>query len=289
MAFEHMNKIVVCILIAIGLCIIVIVGATQNASVFALIKTEDPDQGGEVKAPATGGLLKPKVPVAPSAPSTNEEPSKPLISKSIIPKLGIFTASSAPYKVKVAFTSITVHNDREGIGSGDGEYDLNAYVHGKLVKLTDLSRSLGSDGLWDVSSGETVNFPAGSEITVDIDKSQPLSIFTVGSEVDGCGRTAFPASVQNEVVKALIPIVDVPFVGRLEGIRNILHDGINYVGCTFNQNDAIGYVVKAYAPTGYDAGSHTDVSNLRDFTLRYTIIVTPPAPTTPSTPSLMLK
>ena len=277
---EHMNTFVVCMLVVIGLGISVIIGAMQNASVFALIKTEDPDAGGEVKAPATGGLLKPKVPIAPSTPSTNEEPSKPLISKSITPKLGIF-AAPAPYKVKVTFTSITVHNDREGIGSGDGEYDLNAYVHGKLVKLTDMSRSAGGAGLWDVSSGETVNFPSGSEITVDIDRSQPLSIFTVGSEVDGCGRTAFPTSVQNEVVKALIYNVDVPFVGRLEGIRNILHEGINYIGCTFNQNDAIGYIVKAYAPTGYEAGPHTDMSNLRDFTLRYTIsVIHPPSTAT---------
>lgn len=287
MAFiVHMNTIVVCMSIAIVLCISVIVGAMQNAYVFALIKAEDPDAGGEIKAPATGGLLKPKVPIAPSAPSMNEEPSKPLISKSIIPKLGIFTASSAPYKVKVTFTSITVHNDREGIGSGDGEYDLNAYVHGKLVKLTDLSRSSGGAGLWDVSSGETVNFPPGSEITVDIDKTLPLSIFTVGSEIDGCGRTAFPENIQDKVVST---IQNVASLVGIDGIQDELDRGINWVGCKLNANDDIGDIVKTYEPTGYGAGAHTDMSRPGDFTLRYIISVTPPAPSTASMPSLTLK
>lgn len=259
----------------------------QNASVFALIKAEDPDAGGEIKAPATGGLLKPKVPIAPSAPSMNEEPSKPLISKSITPKLGIFTASSAPYKVKVTFTSITVHNDREGIGSGDGEYDLNAYVHGKLVKLTDMSRSSGGAGLWDVSTGETVNFPPGSEITVDIDKTLPLSIFTVGSEIDGCGRTAFPENIQDKVVSSIQTVASL--IG-INGIQDELDRGINWVGCKLNANDDIGDIVKTYPPTGYGAGPHTDISTMGDFTLRYIISVTPPAaPSTASMPSLTLK
>jgi hypothetical protein len=257
-----------CMFVIIELGISVVVGSIQIAPVQALVKTEDPDQGGEVKAPVTGGLDQ-KVPVTPS-PATNEETSKPLISKSIIPKLGIFTSSPAPIKVKVTFVSITVHNDHEGIGSGDGEYDLNAYVHGKLVKLTEMSRSAGAAGLWDVSSGETVNFPAGSAITVDIDKTLPLTIFTVGSEIDGCGRTAFPENIQYKVVSTIQKVAS--YVG-IDGIQDELDKGINWVGCNLNTNDDIGDIVKTYLPTNYGAGPHTEISTARDFTLRYVVSV----------------
>jgi len=48
------------------------------------------------------------------------------IAKSVTPK----------YKVKVTFDSITVKNDREGAGSGNGEFDLSVFVQGKRVDLT---------------------------------------------------------------------------------------------------------------------------------------------------------
>jgi hypothetical protein len=267
-----MNAQILFFLIVAGITLITTSGV-QNSSILALTKAEDPDAGGENKASSSAGLLNPKLP---ASTSTGEEPSKPLFSKKIVPNLGIFTAA-APYKIKVTFTSVTVHNSHEGALSGDGEYDLNAYVHGKLVKLTDLSRSTGAAGLWDVSSGETVNFPPGSEIVIDIDKSLPLTIFTVGSEVDGCDRTSFPADIQGKVVSSIQKVAS--FVG-IDGIQDELNKGINWVGCKLNPNDGIGDIVKTYDPTAYGAGPHADVSDKKDFTLRYTISVQAPAPAT---------
>jgi hypothetical protein len=77
-----------------------------------------------------------------------------------------------PYKVKVTFDSMT--HDHEGALSGDGEYDIAAYVQGIKVGLTDASGP--GDGLWDISSGETVSFDRGTEVTVDISDYVPLSI-----------------------------------------------------------------------------------------------------------------
>ena len=102
------------------------------------------------------------------------------------------------YKVNVKFDSITVHNDHEGTFSGDGEYVLSAYVHGIKVDLTKLSQWRDS-GLGDVSSGETVTFPAGNFIGVNIDNTLPLTIVTAGIEDDGCGKPLLPDNIQKVV------------------------------------------------------------------------------------------
>ena len=229
----------------------------------------------------TGGItLNPK--------PTNEEPTKPTVTKKLpfglklaIPKLPsseLAPSGTAPYKVKVTFNSVTVHNDHDPTGAGDGEYDLNAYVHGQLVSLLDMSRKTGASGLWDVSSGETVNFPPGSEITVNIDRTLPLSLFTVGSEIDGCDRTAFPANIQGKIVSALEKGVN--YLIPLGSIQDELDKAINWVGCKLNPNDDIGDIVRSYNPTGYGAGPHTDRSDKGDFTLRYTINVAAPSAST---------
>jgi hypothetical protein len=70
------------------------------------------------------------------------------------------------YTVKVTFDSMTVHNNHEGLLSGDGEFDIVAYVHANRVRLTDPSGP--GSGLWDVSEGETVSFDPGTEITVNL-------------------------------------------------------------------------------------------------------------------------
>ena len=46
--------------------------------------------------------------------------------------------------------------------------------------------------LGDVSEGETVTFELGTEVTVEIPDTMPLSIFTVGEEIDRCGRGNHP-------------------------------------------------------------------------------------------------
>ena len=106
------------------------------------------------------------------------------------------------YKVNVKFDSITVHNDHEGKFSGDGEYVLSAYVHGIKVDLTKLSQWRDS-GLGDVSSGETVTFPAGNFIGVNIDNTLPLTIVTAGIEDDGCGKPLLPDNIQKVVYSAV--------------------------------------------------------------------------------------
>ena len=96
------------------------------------------------------------------------------------------------YTIKVTFDSITVHNDREGTFSGDGEFDLSAYVQGKRVALSGSTTQeclhAGSEfppcDLWDVSPGETLIFKPGTEATVVLPQTIPLSIFTIGNEVD---------------------------------------------------------------------------------------------------------
>jgi hypothetical protein len=187
-----------------------------------------------------------------------------------------------PYKIKVTFDSMTVHNDHEGALSGDGEYDIAAYVQGIKVGLTDASGP--GDGLWDVSNGETVTFDPGTEVTVDIPDNVPLSVLTVGSEVDGCDRTAFPESVQEKIteliaktpVGAIIGVVELG--SSMQDIQNRINSAINWVGCKLNPNDVLGIINKVYEPTAYGAGSHAEKSDAGDFTLRYTISVTAPPP-----------
>lgn len=47
------------------------------------------------------------------------------------------------------------------------------------------------DWLGDVSPGETIYFIPGTEVTVYLPDTLPLSIFTVGIEVDQYGRVDF--------------------------------------------------------------------------------------------------
>jgi len=191
------------------------------------------------------------------------------------------------YKVRVTFDSLTVHDPREGVFSGDGEYDLVAYVQGTKVGLTDAS--IPGAGLWDVSEGETVQFRPGTELTVEIPPTMPLVIFTVGSEVDGCGRTDFYKSTWKWLfgTAAHGPTV-LDNVKRIQDELNFHSqfgwhesgpqcehdDGMSY---PLNKNDILGVVTRIYDGPSYGAGVHSNVkSSTGDFTLRYTITVTPP-------------
>ena len=120
-----------------------------------------------------------------------------------------------------------------------------------------------------MSSGETVTFPAGTKVTVDVPSNLPLSVFTVGSEVDGCDRTAFPSNIQSKVVAALKNYVP---LGKY--IQEPLNKVINYIGCKANPNDPIGQINKVFNPTSYGAGPHADRSSSGDYTMKYTISVT---------------
>lgn len=184
----------------------------------------------------------------------------------------------------MTFDSITVHDDREGIFSGDGEYDLYAYVQGKKISLTDatsgyicigITSTYKCLGLMDVSPGQKLNFNPGTEMSVELPETISLSIRTVGVEVDGCGRLTLPDQFKFGT-----------------GLYNSYWDLQDLDECevitkTTNLNDALGFVSKHYDPTDYGAGSHTEKSgevyghdyDNPDYTLRYTISVTPPTTT----------
>jgi hypothetical protein len=218
--------------------------------------------------------------------NNTEETKKPMVNFERQLSAGLssdLVVAHQPYKVKVTFDSMTVHNDHEGALSGDGEYDIAAYVQGIKVGLTDASGP--GDGLWDVSSGETVSFDTGTEVTVDIPDYVPLSVLTVGSEVDGCDRTSFPASIQDPIAELIAKTPVGAIIGvtqmatTMEGIQDKINSAISWVGCKLNPNDIVGVINKAYEPTGYGAGSQIEKSDKGDFTLRYTISVTaPPSP-----------
>ena len=200
------------------------------------------------------------------------------------------------YKVNVKFDQITVHNDHEGALSGDGEYLLSAYVHGNRVDLTKLSQWKDS-GLGDVSSGETVKFSPGNVFSVDLDSLTPLTIFTVGSEDDGCKKGILPATVRNLIEskvanetrgnasKAAGAAIGGYYggpqgaeIGKEMGpkireysawLGNKLE---STVACKINADDKIGEIVETYDSPNFGVGPHTVKSNAGDFTLTYSII-----------------
>jgi hypothetical protein len=194
---------------------------------------------------------------------------------------------TSTYRVRVVFDSMTVHDTHEGAFSGDGEYDIAVYVQGTKIGLTDASGP--GDGLWDVSEGETVTFRPGTELTVDLPPTTPLVIFTVGSEVDPCGRTDFYASTWKwlfgtaahgptllDNAKRIQEELNYhsQFGWHESGPKCGHDDGIHY---PLNTNDILGVITKIYEAPAYGAGAHTNVvSSTGDFTLRYTITVTPP-------------
>lgn len=199
------------------------------------------------------------------------------------------------YRVNVRFDQITVHNDHEGALSGDGEYLLNAYVHGTRVDLTKLSQWRDA-GLGDVSSGETVKFRPGNLMTVNLDSYVPLTIFTVGSEDDGCQKGVLPATVRNLIEskvanetrgnasKAAGAAIGGYYGGpagakigaeigpELRKYSAWLGNRIeSFVACKVNADDKIGEIIEAFNAPGYGAGPHLVQSDLKDFTLTYTI------------------
>lgn len=218
------------------------------------------------------------------------------LSRGIIPNVKIITPPL--YKVTVVFDSITVNDDHEGVLSGDAEYDLSAYVQEVKVGLTDKSYPGGAPyaytgtlppvGLGDVSEGETIEFTPEARVTVEIPETLPLSIFTIGDEVDHYCRSKHLDNIQDK----LITILQKPQDTWFDSVK-VIQNNENINSCTSgdnkdqlqNPNDILGIITKfyfppssSYEPIGYGAGAHTDVfSDTGDFILRYTISVTPPS------------
>lgn len=141
------------------------------------------------------------------------------------PEPGIFGSSIAnsPYRVTVTFDSITVLKDHDDDFVGydrfghqirspnSGEWYLYAVVQGQGIDLTKASRN----ELHDVDDGETVNFKPGTEITVDISKTRPVSILTWGLEDDGYvslfGGFCFPYLGDMDAISSeILPVLKNP-------------------------------------------------------------------------------
>ena len=213
------------------------------------------------------------------------------LSKGIITDNTIFTPRI--YQVTVIFDSITVHEDHEGLLSGDGEYMLYAFVQGNVVDLTDASipgdpyhypGEIPGLGLGDVSEGETVQFVKDTRVTVDLPETTPLSIFTVGKELDGCDF--YQRENPFRLPKDLIEIFKNPQLDWLTPITQYIKFRNSDDCISPHDSEVLGNIVKfynppgqSYEPIGYGAGAHTNVvSSKGDYTLRYTIAVTPPPP-----------
>ena len=201
------------------------------------------------------------------------------------------------YRVNVRFDRITVHDDHEGFASGDGEYQLNAYVQGSLVDLTKLSQWRDA-GLTDVSSGETVQFNPGNVTGVGIDSLTQLTLFTVGSEDDGCGKLPLPGFLQSTVNSKTLNETRQQGGAVVGGVIGGIYGGpagaaagkeigpqlqklsndlttkfLGKISCKVNANDDIGKIVQTYDPPRFGAGPHTVKSDAGDFTLTYSIAV----------------
>jgi len=217
--------------------------------------------------------------------TTSSIPEK--LSKGITPD-GTITLLST-YKITVVFDSITVHDDHEGLFSGDGEYDFSAYVQGIPLDLTNASipdspiyiyGEIPPEGLGDVSEGETVKFtPEASSVTLDLPRNVPLSIFTLGKELDSCDYEIGA----NKLPKSLLEIFRNPQLDWYGPITQYINEN-NGAECGYGDSENLGNIVRfynppgqSYEPIGYGAGAHTNVvSDSGDYTLRYTITVVPP-------------
>ena len=218
--------------------------------------------------------------------SNATSPIREKLSKGIIPGYTITPLNT--YKVTVVFDSITVHDDHEGLLSGDGEYDLSAYVQGIPVDLTGASipdapihiyGEIPPVGLGDVSEGETVKFTPEASVTLELPGTVPLSIFTLGKELDSCGY--FDKSFQ--LPKDIVDLFKNPQLDWYTPITQYISER-NSGDCGYGDSEVLGNIIRfynppgqSYEPIGYGAGSHTNVvSDKGDYTLRFTITVSPP-------------
>ena len=187
----------------------------------------------------------------------------------------------------VRFDSIYVVSNHE-YTSSSAEYDLSAFVQGIRIPLTDRSfegicGGAGEPppcGLGDASQGETVYFTPGTEVTVSLPDTLPLSIFTVGQEVDLCGRVDFDNPLGENLRQGLVETFrnnSLNWIDPINGYINrmVPSDDLSLI-CAIDSNDRIGNIIKFYNPVDYGAGAHSVASSGADFILRYTITVKPP-------------
>jgi F5/8 type C domain-containing protein len=186
-------------------------------------------------------------------------------------------SDAIPYKVKVTFDSITVHNDRDGFPRGAGEWYMAAYIQGQLVYFE--MQPDDDDG--------TINFEPGSkEITVELTGTTPLSIFTFGYEFDR--YSIFIPTEYCEVVNMEpditqnLPIFHDPGLDWSSEIENYMRDRLQEIDTC--DTDRLGRINEFYDAPEYGAGPHGVKSHSGDFTLNYTISVSKTAKIPPIAP-----
>jgi len=154
----------------------------------------------------------------------------------------------------VRFDKIIVENDHDW---GDGEYDLYAYVRGQRVDLTQASVH---HKLNDVHDDEEINFEPGTEVNVDLYGPQgelkPISIATVGSEVDDCGHGGFPDPEQQIEATLDGPAKFEDKLAHIKQEQNDLNANIN-AGCGgvfVNDNEVLNTMTDIFI--GLDRPDH---------------------------------
>jgi hypothetical protein len=195
------------------------------------------------------------------------------------------TSISFPCEITVRFDSFTAYDVHEFYLSSNGEFDLSAFVQGNRIDLTDNSVGggiwVGTEmppfGLGDASYNETIYFDPGTEVTVSLPDTQPLSIFTVGQEVDECGRIDFDdpnlENLRQEILQAFKgpPLNWFEAISKYQNnVRVPWYDG-SFICAVGSLNDKIGNINQVYEPPDYGAGTHEEISDAGDFALRYTI------------------
>jgi hypothetical protein len=242
------------------------------------------------QAPTTGPVTQQPTTQPPTTGPVTQQPTTPPPEPAKAPPL-------EKYRVKVTFDTITVHNDHEAFGEGDGEYKLGAYVDGlPITDLTALSqwKTPGAGALNDVASGETLKFQPGNSYVTELDSMTALPILAVGKEYDGCNSGIIgllPTSIsgpleenRKNMSRAAGAAVGGAYGGPagamvgeklgpvLDKISNALEKKITgYVLCKINADDDIGSIEAHYDPPTYGAGQKCEKSDAGDYTLCYTI------------------
>ncbi len=193
------------------------------------------------------------------------------------------------YRVKVTFDTITVHNDHDGFGKGAGEWHNFAFVQGKDLSLNNVTPEssctrlvpgpVNSRGVPTYTrqlypcpyaeEGRTFKFNPGTEITVDLRDTVPLSIFSFGLEQDFSLGFCHGLFGRGDA----LPIFDHPVSVWSSEIDNFVSEMFKQtVSCN---NEILGNIKEFYDPPGYGAGPHEVKSYSGDYTIKYTISASP--------------
>ena len=148
-----------------------------------------------------------------------------------------------------------------------------AFVQGTGIDLTAAAggEDVGLDSVDDVS---TINFRLGTEVTVEMPRTQPppLSIVTIGDEYDPTVTGGFCGPPTIGLGAFILQILRAPPSTWFDALHDLQ---VGASSCPLA--DRLGFINKIFDPlSGWAEGVHVDNSDTRDFTLQYTIEVFPP-------------